>query len=264
MKYNYLSDYLTTLLSKGELIFSKATALKALEKSDAAIRNSIKRKVASREIIPLLRGYYLIVPVEYKQLGFVPPELFIDDLMKATHAPYYVGLLSAASFYGATHQATQVFQVMVGKSMKPIALGHTRIIFYFNKKLMQIPTQSLKTDRGSLVLSTPEATAFDLLRYVHQSGSLNHVATILGEMAEKMHARALQKAALKFPLVYAQRLGYLLDYLGNEKLTEALAAYVKAQKPLLSPLLQPGKKIIQAEKNTKWQLIINETLEPDL
>jgi len=263
MKYKYLSDYIATLLSRGELIFSKAAALKALGKSDAAIRNSVKRKVASREIIPLLRGYYLIVPVEYKQLGFVPPELFIDDLMRATHTPYYVGLLSAASFYGATHQATQIFQVMVGKPMKPIALGRTRIIFYFNKKLMQTPNQSLKTDRGSLVLSTPEATAFDLLRYVHQSGNLNHVATVLDEMAEKMHPRDLQKAALKFPLVYAQRLGYLLDYLGHEKLTEALAAYVEAQKPLLFPLLQAGKEVDQAEKNTKWHLIINETLEPD-
>jgi hypothetical protein len=128
MKYNYLSDYLNTLLSKGELIFSKASAIKALSKTDAAIRNSIKRKVALQEIAPLLRGHYLIVPIEYKQLGFVPPELFIDDLMKAVYTPYYVGLLSAASFYGATHQATQIFQVMVGKPLKPIVLGRTRII----------------------------------------------------------------------------------------------------------------------------------------
>jgi hypothetical protein len=131
MEYNYLSDYLTTLLSRGELIFSKTSAIKALGKTDAAIRNSIKRKVASREVISLLRGHYLIIPPEYKQLGFVPPELFIDDLMKAANTPYYVGLLSAASFYGATHQATQVFQVMVGERLKPIALRNTRITFYF-------------------------------------------------------------------------------------------------------------------------------------
>lgn len=213
MKYNYVSDYLTILLSRGELIFSKASAVRGFGKTDAAIRNSIKRKVASKEIKPLLRGHYLIIPEEYKQLGFAPPELFIDDLMKAINMPYYVGLLSVASFYGATHQAIQIFQVMVRKRLKPVTLGNTRIIFYFNKKLGATPIQNLKTDRGPLMLSTPEATAFDLLRYVHQSGNLNHVATVLDEMAEKMEENKMKETATKFPLVYAQRLGYLLDFL---------------------------------------------------
>ncbi len=114
------------------------------------------------------------------------------------------------------------------------------------------------------MLSTPEATAFDLLRYVHQSGNLNHIATVLDEMAGELDAAALKEAAKDFPLVYAQRLGYLLDCSGHEKLTGALATYVKNQKPLLFPLLRAGKKPNGTEKNNKWRLTINETLEPDL
>src|SRR3989338_11706556 len=122
MKFKHLSDYITYLLSRGELILTKALALELLDKSDAAIRNSIKRQVKNKKLIPLLRGYYLIMPPEYTTLGFVPPELFIDDLMKEVGVSYYVGLLSAAGFYGASHQAVQIFQVMVNKPLKPISL----------------------------------------------------------------------------------------------------------------------------------------------
>lgn len=264
MKYSHLSDYLTNLLSKGELVFSKAFALKALGKTDAAIRNSIKRQVAAKQIIPLLRGLYLIVPSEYKQLGFVPPELFIDDLMKEIQAKYYVGLLSAAAFHGATHQAIQIFQVMVNRRLKPIFLGRTRIVFYSNQNLAWMPLQDLKTDRGPLQVSTPEATAFDLLRYIHQSGNLNQVATVLDELAGALKSVPLRKTAEHFPVVYAQRLGYLLDFLGHDQLAAALIGRVQEQKPVFAPLLRPGKKNKTAEKNNKWHLIINETIETDL
>ncbi|MBL0941925.1 MAG: type IV toxin-antitoxin system AbiEi family antitoxin [Alphaproteobacteria bacterium] len=264
MKYNYLSDYLMTLLSKGELIFSKASAIRQLEKTDAAIRNSIKRQVALKQIVPLFRGHYLIIPPEYKQLGFVPPELFIDDLMRAINFPYYISLLSAASFYGATHQATQVLQVMVTTRLKPVILGRTRIVFYFNKNLTNTPLQHLKTDRGPLNVSTPEATAFDLLRYVHQSGNLNQVATVLDELIDRISCDILKETAMKFPLVYAQRLGYLFEYLGHQELAAALAHYVKEHKPVIFSLLRPGKNATNAEKNDKWHLIINESIEPDL
>ena len=265
MKYKHLSDYVIDLLSKGELILSKGPAMEQLSVTDEAMRNSIKRLVASKKILPLMRGYYLIVPPEYKQLGLVPPELFIHDLMTEIDVPYYVGLLSAASFQGATHQAAQIFQVMVNTRLKPISLGQrTHIMFYFNKRLLRTPLQQLKTDRGPLNISIPEATAFDLIRYVHQSGNLNHVATLLDELAEHMSSNALIKTAKQFSLVYAQRLGYLLEYLGHDKLQSALWSYIQERKPSSFPLLGGGKNHGQAQKNDKWHLAINEKIESDL
>ena len=259
-----MSDYLSDLLSKGELIFSKASAMSVMDKSDAAIRNSIKRLVASKKIVPLFKSYYLIVPPEYKQLGFVPPALFIDDLMRSIDASYYVGLLSAASFHGATHQAAQVFQVIVQTRLKPIVLGRTKIEFYFKKTLSDTPIQHLKTSRGPLNISTPEATAFDLLRYVHQSGNLNHVATVLDELIDKISPNMLVKTARKFSLVYVQRLGYLLEILGHTKVATHLAHYVAEKNPSIYTPLRPGKTTTQVEKNDKWHLIVNERIEPDL
>jgi predicted transcriptional regulator of viral defense system len=263
MKFNHLSDYITYLISKGELVLSKNSTHDFLERSDAAIRNSIKRQVKAKQLLPLLRGYYLIIPPEYAQLGFVPPELFIDDLMKAVKVSYYVGILSAASFHGASHQAVQIFQVIVEKQLKPISLRRTRIVFYYNRFLKDIPLQKLKTDRGPMNVSTPEATAFDLVRYVHQSGNLNHVATVLKELAENLRGDKLKKTAQIYPVVYAQRLGYLLDFFGYDKISKSLSEYVKDLNPLYTPL-RPGREAENSEKDLKWRLFINERIESDL
>ena len=263
MIYDHLSSYMTYLLSRGEVILSKSSALEALGKSDNAVCKSINRQEQKKRLIRLFRGVYLIIPPEYIQLGFVPPELFIDDLMKEKDVSYYVGLLSAASFYGASHQAVQIFQVIVNKRLKPIDLGRTRIVFYYNSRLNDIPVQQQRTERGPLNVSTPEATAFDLLKYIHQSGNLNHVATVLAELSEELNAQQLKKTAPLYSVVYAQRLGYLLEFLGHHNLATGLADYVKGKKPLDAPL-RPGKAVVHSKRNPKWHLFINEKVESDL
>ncbi len=263
MKVRNLSDYITYLLSRGELILKKASALELLDKSDAAIRNSIKRQAHNKKLLPLFRGHYLIIPPEYASLGFVPPELFIDDLMKEVRASYYIGLLSAASFYGSSHQAAQTFQVMVNRRLKPIVSGRSKIVFYYNRKLQDVSIQQLKTDRGPITVSTPEATAFDLIRYFHQSGNLSHIATVLGELAERLNEKKLKKLSHVYPVVCMQRLGYLMDLTGNNKVTRGLAEAVKDLNPPYVAL-RSKKERPYFEKDLKWHLLINERIEFDL
>lgn len=234
-----------------------------MDKSDAAIRNSIKRQVQNKKLIPLFRGYYLVIPSEYGLLGFVPPELFIDDLMKEIKISYYIGLLSAAGFYGSSHQAVQTFQVMVNQRLAPISLGRSKIVFYYNKILQSIPVQQLKTDRGPITISTQEATAFDLVRYFHQSGNLNHVATVLEELGESLNGNKLKKISHIYPVVCTQRLGYLMDLTGHSKASRNLADYIKDLNPPYV-LLRPKKDKQYFEKNLKWHLLINEKIETDL
>lgn len=264
MKFANLSDYVSYLLSRSDWIFTKQEAFQALKGSDAALRNSIKRQVASGKMLRLLKGIYLIIPPEFKNMGFVPPELFIDDLMKKAAIDYYVGLLSAASFYGATHQAAQIFQVMVKRPLKPLKLGSTRVVFYVNKKLQKIPTHKIKTDRGKLNVSSAEATSLDLIRYVSQSGHLNHIATVLREMSEKIDADKLEEILDQYPLVALQRLGYLFEILNEGHLRNRVEKYVRAKKPQVYSPLTPSKMSSSFEKSPTWHLIINEHVEPDL
>jgi len=49
-----------------------------------------------------------------------------------------------------------------------------------------VPTQEFNTPRGTVTVSTPDATAFDLIGYEARIGGLDAVATILAELAEKL------------------------------------------------------------------------------
>jgi len=67
------------------------------------------------------------------------------------------------------------------------------------------------TVAGSMRVSTPEATALDLLRSVAAAGSLSTVATGLHDPAEPCDAGRLVDATRTGELPHAQRLGDLLD-----------------------------------------------------
>ncbi|MBX3170760.1 MAG: hypothetical protein KF760_25365 [Candidatus Eremiobacteraeota bacterium] len=55
---------------------------------------------------------------------------------------------------------------------------------FLKKIIAGVPVQHFNTPRGTVALSTPEATAFDLVGYEPQIGGLDAVATILLDLAE--------------------------------------------------------------------------------
>ena len=261
--YYHLSDYIYDLRKQGKYLFLKEEAVQALTISGNAILKSISRLLKKKKIAYLKKGLYQIVPEEYAHTGSLPPEWFMADLMAHLQVPYYIGLLTAASFHGATHQAPQVFQVICQHLMPDIITGAINIKFYYSKDLSVIPVQDLKTPAGYVKISTPEGTAFDLIRYLHQSGHLNHVATVLAELVDVMEPQKLANVSENLSVRYAQRLGYILDYLGHDALTGPMHHLI-SQKKMRYILLRPDSPLQNAEKNTKWRILINERIESDL
>jgi predicted transcriptional regulator of viral defense system len=141
------------------------------------------------------QGFYVIVPPEYRSLGCRPAEQFIPDLMNYLGEYYYVGLLSAAEYHGATHHRPQIFQVMVAKPRRTIISGKVQVNFIVRGNIEAIPTQPRNTVSGILKLSTPEATAFDLAGYYRHCGWLDNVATVLSEMVEVIDPEKLVTVA---------------------------------------------------------------------
>ena len=129
--------------------------------------------------------------------------------MKRLGQPYYTGLLSAAQYHGAAHHRPQEFQVMVAKSRRPIACGAVRVAFVVRKDIARIPVQSFNTPRGTVLVSTPEATAVDLVGYYNHAGGLDQVATILGELAENLDPDKL--AARRRPRLSRGRSGLAIS-----------------------------------------------------
>ena len=266
-KNTRLIEYMQNLQSSGHLTFTKATAMSALAISEIAFNRAAERLAHKNQLVQPSRGFFVIVPSDHKSVGAPPVSWFIDDLMKYHGQPYYVGILTAAAFHGAAHQAPQEFQVVTNKPIRQLQVGRARIHFLCKKEVERTPTQPLRTPYGDIPITTPEATAFDLLKYIHRAGGLSNVATVLIELSETIDPKKLvtaAKACKETPII--QRIGYLLDTYGDPKLTSHLHQWVfNAQlaftklRPNWSP---PGHFV--PEKVEKWKLVVNETVEPDL
>ncbi len=139
--------------------------------------------------------------------------------------------------HGAAHQQPQEFQVVAGAVLRPLTVGRVRIRFFFRRRMDVAVTEQMKTSSGFVPVSTPEMTAYDLVRYRKGAGSIDHVATVLAELAERFEAKKLLAVAKKgeeLPVI--QRLGWLLDHTGHAELGGELAKLVRGRKPKMVPL----------------------------
>ena len=256
-------DYIAALASAGRYHFASSEAREALGVSADAAKLALNRLARQKLIASPARGFHVIVPPECRSLGCLPADQFIPALMEGLGLRYYAGLLSAAQYHGAAHHRPQEFQVLLAKARRPIRCGQVRVAFVVRKRLEDVPVQSLNTPRGTVRVSTPEATAVDLVGYPHHAGGLDHVATVLSELAEQIDPEKLAVAARTASVTWAQRLGYLLDRVGAGEKAAALRSYVAAAARQAVPLL-PGASRAGARRAADWKLIVNAEVEAEL
>jgi hypothetical protein len=207
------------------------------------------------------RGFFVIVPLEYRSAGAPPPAWYIDALMRFHGRPYYVGLLSAAALHGAAHQQAQEFQVITDRALRPAIAGRTQIRFFYKRSQAQTPRISLKVETGTMLVSSPEATVFDLVRYSLASGGLGNIVTVLAELAEKIDPTLLLKAAeAEAELAAVQRGGLLLELAGAGEKVDELASWIADRKPR-TIRLRADRADKGAPKSQRWRLLLNEHIE---
>ena len=132
-----------------------------------------------------------------------------------------------------------------------------------SRRLESAPVVEVQTDTGSMRVSTPETTAFDLVRFAPAAGHLSNVATVLGELAETIDPAALANLASLYVVPVTQRLGYLLDLLGEGELAESLADALVGRR-CRTILLLPGQATGLDPPHPRWRVIPNERVEVDL
>lgn len=257
-----MSDWVEQLQSLGRFTFTRSTADSETERSSIAVQAALRRLKEQGRIVSPRRGFYVVVPPEYRVTGSPPASWFIDELMHHLHQPYYVGVLSAAAIHGAAHQQPMVFQLVTDKPTRDMRVGKVTIQFSMNSKVDQMPTAGIQTETGTMRVATPETTAFDLVRYQAAAGHLDNVATVLGELAERIDGKALVKIARLVKLSDVKRLGYLLDAVGEGDLAAPLAEWLKPQHRRVIPLI-PGEPA-QGKVDKRWRVRINTELEMEL
>jgi predicted transcriptional regulator of viral defense system len=259
-----LDDFINKLLADGQYSFSIGEVMKASEADKAATLNALHRLKQKKVIVSPAKGFYLIVPPQYQSFGCLPADMFVPDLMHYLNLPYYVGFLSAAQYYGAAHQKPQRFQVVTSKYHRPIHCGRILIEFIVKRNLECIPTNSFNSAAGTLLVSSPEVTALDLISTPQYGAGISNVATVVSELAEHINGtKLLTLSTLQQELFWVQRLGYLFEFLGFENLADILAK-VLANKELHWVRLVSNATYKNITRNKKWKIIVNTKIEPDL
>ncbi len=207
------------------------------------------------------RGFYVVVPPEYRSWAVLPGELFIDGMMRALRREYYVSLLTAASMHGAAHQAPQVFQVMVDRHVAGRDMGRVRLRFYTNEHLHQMALEERRVDTGRIRLATRETTLVDLAVHPDDAGGLSNIATVIVEIGA-IDVSQLARLTRMRPRSVARRLGWLLDRFRDDLDLEPLCEVARSGGGHPTRLVRSDPA--HGPIDPRWNLQINADVEPDL
>ncbi len=260
IKHNYLANFAEKKLSEGKYCFTFNELKKEFpEHSNSALVFSLNRLVQKRKIVSIHRNFYLIIPPERMSKGILPPQMFIDDLMRFLEREYYVGLLSAATYFGASHQQAQEFFAFIQKpSLRNKNKRGIKINFMIKNNWPKVGIEKKKSETGFFYVSSAELTAIDLIKYQSKIGGINRAIAIIYELAEAIKPTKLKFVieSNNFGIATLQRFGYILEKLNLSRLSNIVSKHIENKKifnvPLKSDAPKNGFPI-----NKKWHIIEN-------
>lgn len=266
-----LARYIDELLARGRACFSKDEAVAALGLSSEAFTAAVGRLARQHRLASPRRGFYLILRPEDRISGAPDPVRWIDPLMSYQNLDYRISLLRAAAFHGSSHQAVMVFQVVVPKQLRAFEIGRHRLQFLYQSpaKFSKINRpdwlSQMKSETGYAKVAGVELTLLDSTRYFHKAAGINGVAQIVKDLGARADPRILAKAATFYENSTVRRLGYLMERFDHGRQTKVLEPFAKRAKSmkLLDPSVEPfsGELSSQADKNSKWMILINKPVE---
>jgi len=255
-----LADLPTAMLSESRYWFSFEEALAGTGRSAAAVQHGLARLVLGRQLISPARGFYVIVPPEFRIAGSPPLEWFVDPMMEHLRRRYYVGLLSAAAVHGASHQAPQVFQVVVNSPVRDRVVGRTRLQFISSTQVEATPFQRVASHTGFYHLSTPEATVVDCVAFPRHAGGLDNVATIAKDIGH-LDSDALASVGIRYADAVRHRLGWILSQVRPDIDLQPLHKTLASNR---TALLEPRASQLTTDKiDETWGVRINVPLEAE-
>ncbi|WKB81372.1 type IV toxin-antitoxin system AbiEi family antitoxin [Cellulophaga lytica] len=261
-----LSEFIKERLSLEEYSFSTDELYMASEKDKKGLKSDLSYLTKKGDIVPLRKGFYLIIPPRYSKQAKLPIELYSDNLFKSIDRPYYIGLYSAAKFHGASHQQIQRdYIITTTPTLLDIDKGATNLRFFTISKWPKKNITTKKSDAGYFKLSDPILTAVDLIYHQTKLGGINRMLSVLEELIEEIKVSDLKDLLTWYPHKSAlQRFGFLLEELqADEKLTSILFEYIDSNK-FYPVLLSPKSNQKPGAVDNKWKVDVNIKLESDL
>jgi len=247
--------FINQCLASGRTAFPLVDLVQATGLSVTAARNQLLRlKDRVTRVSPRHR-FFLIVSPEHRAVGAPPVAWWLHDYFQWLSVPYYLALQSAASSLGSNPQALQVTQVMTNLPRRPVEIGRIRIQFFVKRTVEQTPTQPLANAYAPLQVSTPEATAFDLVQYATRIGGVGRVAETMAPLLPLMRPTELRRVLkIEDEPATAQRLGFVLENLRAMDLAKIVENWLPSDLkfvPLVPGLLRAAAEI------KRWRIYNN-------
>jgi len=208
-------DFIDEKLSRGIVSFSLAEIVKETGLSVVAARSQLLRLKDAVVRVSSRQQYFLIVQPQHRILGAPPVEWWLDEYFKWLGQPYYLALLSAAAKYGSSHQAVQETEIITQVPRRVMIIGRRRLRFFVKSTIDKTITQQLPQAYAPLIVSTPESTVFDLVKYAERIGGLERVAETILPMLPMITSRALKRVLeAENDVATARRLSTVFETIG--------------------------------------------------
>lgn len=247
------SAYVEARLAAGQVAFSLADMIRETGLSRIAATRQLGRLGAAVVRVSRLQSFFLIVPPEHRGRGAPPVEWWLGDYFRWLESPYYLALLSAAGAHGSNPQGVQATQVMTGEPRRTLEVGQLRVHFFVKRRIEQTPTQELANAYAPTTVSTPAATAFDLVRYADRIGGIGRAVETLRPLLPKIGPSELRQVLeTEAEFATAQRLGYILEVIGQPRLAAIVDEWLPRRRliPLTSHISGTNNSILSA----RWRV----------
>lgn len=249
--------------SEGRYSFTAEEVETSVALTKKGIEAAIRRLVGSGRIVRPMprRGFYVVVPPEFRTMGAPPLAWYVDSMMRFLgEHHYYVGLLTAAEWQGASHYAVQVSQIVVTGRIRPVKVGRERITFVTDENAPFAAVEERMTETGTVRVSTPEATALDLVRHLSRIGDMAILGTAISEllMTPRGMANALYPTA---EVTAVQRLGYLLEKAGKTREAAVAGRWLSGRRYKVRSLDPRSATRADDAAVCPWKIQVNASVE---
>jgi hypothetical protein len=251
-----VARFLDDLQARGDFVVSVDEAARQSALTRIAAQRQLERLAPRATRLPGRPSAFLIVPPEHRLRGAPPLAAWLDEYFRAQNQRYYVGLLSAAALHGSSNQAVQVTQVILRRPRRPIAVGKIHLDFYVKSTLELTPLTEIPGLPAPLAVSSPEATALDLIAFSHRLGGIERALDVIKGLEGSMTVTGMRIAIRAgVPVTVLQRIGYICELLRLDSLADTVQTALPKHFP--PALLQVRGKRERRAAREPWGVIDN-------
>jgi hypothetical protein len=256
-----IARFLDDLQARGDLVVPVDEAAKQSGLTRIATQRQLERLAPRTTRLPGRPSAFLIVPPEHRLRGAPPVAAWLNEYFRAQGDLYYVGLLSAAALHGSSTQAVQVTQVLLRQPRRPIAVGKIHLDFYVKSKLELTPLTEIAGLPAPLAVSSPEATALDLIAFSHRLGGIERATEVIKGLEGALTVAGMRSAIrVGVPVTVLQRIGYVFETLKFDSLADIVQCALPKRFP--PALLQAHGRRAEGPAREPWIIVDNIQLRP--